>query len=199
MGQSSRVNEPINYYQYVHENSIKSDIKLVLRNKVINAHKQVLGLKNAVFKKAFTSHPELEEIDILDFDSDVVKIFINFLYTGRLLRILDDRVTEELFQLAIKYSDLTLKNVCEKKLIETLKAKNAVRRLSLFRDLKKTNLIKATNIFIAKNYNNVKVQPDFKQVLEDKDAINGIFDIFGKFIFSIIFSKINLCRFWFSF
>lgn len=184
MDQVSRQDEPTNYYQYVFENSIKSDIEIVLKDKVIKAHKEVLGKQNPVFLDKFISQPALNKIEILDLNPNAVEIFIHYLYTGKLSH---SNVSVELFRVAHKYLDLNLKNACREKFVKTLTTGNAVQRLLYFLDREEANLTKETSIFIAKNFNDIKSRADFNQVLEKIEAITSIFDTFGKLYFLIIF------------
>lgn len=167
-----------NYYDYVYDNKIKSDIDIVVKNNVIKAHKEVLGKQNPVFLDKFMSQPtRLKKIEILDFDADAVQVFIEFLYTGK---ISDESITEQLFLVAHKYLSSNLKNICRKKLVKSLSIENGVSRFLAFFQCEDEYLMKKTSHFLTKNYNDVKTQANFQQVLENDPAINLIFDAFGK-------------------
>lgn len=174
-------NQLKNYYEYVFKNSIKSDFEIVLHDKVIKVHKEVLGQQNPVFLDKFISHPQLNKFEIRNFDSNAVGIFINYLYTGKLF---DGDVSEELFLVAHKFMDLNLKNTCREKFVKTLAVENAAKRLLFFLDHDEAKLVQEASIFVAKNFNEIKLRCDFKQILEKKEAISAIFNVFGKFLIS---------------
>lgn len=167
-----------NYYEYVYSNNIKSDIEIVVKNKVIQAHKEILGLQNPVFMNKFLSQPNLTKIEIPDLDADAVQIFIDYLYTGKLC---DKDISEELFLVADKYSCPTLKNFCREKIKENWNVKTATGRL-----LVHFNCAEEGSVFIAKNFNDVKMHSDLKQVFENEVATNAIFKAFGKFTLSYL-------------
>lgn len=165
-----------NYYEYVYTNKMKPDIVLVVKNKVIKAHKQVLGSQNPIFMDTFLSQPNLTKIEISDLDVDAVQSFIDYLYTGKLS--LRD-VTEKLFLVAHKYSSSTLKNICLEKLSKNLTIENAVGRLLTFVKCDEKHLSKEASIFIAKNFNDVKNR---QLVFQNKETSDAIFDAFGNFL-----------------
>lgn len=167
-----------NYYEYVYKNSIKFDIKIVLKDdKVLKAHKEILASQNPVFLDEFLSEPDLEMIEIVDLDPEAVEVFINFLYTGK---VPDGNVNEELFLVAYRYLNPNLKNVCRKKLGQDLTVKNAVGRFLLFFNCNEKKLIKEASMFLAMNFNDVKMYSDFDEVFKNKEAAAVIFDAFGK-------------------
>lgn len=173
-----QIKETKNYHEYVFQNSIKSDIEIVIENKTVKAHKQVLGQQNPVFLDQFLSQSELDKIEIMDLDPNAIEIFINYLYTGQ---IFEGNITEDLLLVAHKYMDPILKNVCREKLGETLNFKNAAARFLAFLECKEKHLIQKTSLFLANNYNDVKLQLGFKKVLEKPDAITAVFDVFGEY------------------
>lgn len=165
---------PINYYEIVAKNEINPDVEIVVRNKVIKAHKQVLGTQNPIFLDKFLSQPDLARIEILDLDPTAVEVFIHYLYTGK---ISDDSLNDDLFRVAHRYVDPNLKNLCRGWLGKNLTTQNVVKRLLTFQDLGEENWTKETVNFLIQNFNDVKTQPGFMDVFKQR----AIFDIFGKF------------------
>lgn len=158
------------------EKKIKSDFEIVIRSKTIKAHKIVLGVENSVFSDHFLSHPEVNKLEILDLHPNAVEVFIDYLYTGK---ITEGDITEDLLLVAHKYSDSSLKRTCREKLSNTLTIENAPKRLLIFLECEENKLIEEASFLLAKNYNAVKNQFDFKRVLEKPNAISAIFDVFG--------------------
>lgn len=150
----------------------------MLKNKVIHAHKEILGRKNAVFLDIFLSQPLLNRLKIEDLDSNAVENFINYLYNGT---ISNDDLNEQLYMVADKYLDPIIKDMCRKKFAKTLSIENVSERLAFFFHYDEIELMKQAKIFIARNYNDIKTRPNFNQVLEnEKTIIYSIFDLFGK-------------------
>lgn len=186
MDQSSE-KQPTNYYEQVYKNSIKSDIQFILRDrdedrahdKVVKAHKQILGPLNPVLLDTFISQPEQTKIEIYDLDPEAFQNFIDFLYTGK---ISDEDITEELFMVAHKYVDPTLKKLCRQKLGQNLSIENAASRLLTFFNCKEKKLIKTTCIFLARNYIDVKHRANFKEIIERYEVIDTLFKTFGNFL-----------------
>lgn len=176
-----------NYYEHVYKNSMKFDIDIVVKGKVIKAHKEVLASQNTIFLDEFLSQPNLERIEIVDLDPEAVEIFIRYLYTGK---IADGTISEELFLVAHRYVDPNLKHICRKELGQRLTLKNATGRFLAFLKCKEKNLINEGSIFLAKNFNDTKIYSDFDKVFENEEATDVIFESFDKHFY--VFFKINM-------
>lgn len=151
----------------------------MLKNKVIHAHKEILSTKNSVFLDKFLSQPSLNKIKIEDLDSNAVENFINYFYNGS---ISDDDLNEQLYMVAEEYLDPIIKNMCRQKFGKTLSIENVFERLTFFFHHNETELMKKAKVYIARNYNYLKIRPDFNQILENQETtINDIYDLFGKF------------------
>lgn len=167
-----------NYYEYVFDNKLKFDLKIFVKNKIIKAHKKVLGCKNPVFLDKFISQPELDQIEIVDLDPNAVETFIHYLYTGHFY---NKNVDEELLKVAHRYMDPNLKNVCRENLGQNFSFENIVGRFFTFMECSEEKLLKEACIFLAKNFNDVKIMPEFKLVLGNQLARDAVFNVFGIF------------------
>lgn len=176
--QFSENRKTINYYEYAVKRSLKTDIEIVVKDKVIQAHKQILGLRSPIFLDKFTSQPDLTTIEITDLDPTSFRVFVDYLYTGE---IAHDNVTEDLFLVARRYLDPTLINICRKRLGENLTMENVVMRLTTFFDCDEEKLVNKACMFVATNYNDVKIRPEFKLVLKRPKVHLAIVDVFGKY------------------
>lgn len=107
-----------------------------------------------------------------------MEVFIDYLYTGK---ISEGNITENLFLVAHRYMDPTLKNVYREKPSKSLSVRNAARRFSVFLECQEDILIEETGSFVVKNFNDTKIQLNFKLVLENSKAISAVFDILGNF------------------
>lgn len=176
MDQSEAKETPLNYFDYVLKNSVQPDIEFVIKNEIIKAHKLILGKENVTFMTQFMSQPELNRIEFLDLDPLAFRIFINYLYTGK---VSVENVTEDLLLVARKFSDPCLINFCLEKISQTLNKENASKRLLHFVEFKENQLLKETIMFVAKNFNDVKASVGFEQILENPTIFDLIFDSFG--------------------
>lgn len=189
MEQTLEIKKTKNYYDHVFENCLISDIEIVMKNKTLKVHKQILGKQNSVFLNQILSQPKQKKIEILDLDPIALEVFINYLYTGK---ISARNITAELLLVAHRYMDSTLGDVCRERLSKSLSVKNAARRLLTFLKCRENNLFEETCWFVAENFNDVKNQLGFKKVLENSKAISALLDIFGNFLFKFIKFEDNL-------
>ena len=121
----------------------------------IPVHKFILQLRSPIFKAMLSStmkESTSSEIIISDFDHDVVKEFITFLY----LDTCDTRAlgAKSLLAIAHKYEVKGLMQACELDLIKMLSISNVV-ELLIFADLYESNELKIKALTFIKN--NLKV------------------------------------------
>ena len=124
----------------------------------IPVHKLILQLRSPVFKTMLSStmkESTLNEIIISDFDHDVVKEFIRFLYLDKC----DTRALEakSLLAIAHKYEVKGLIQACELDLIKVLSISNVV-ELLIFADLYEANELKNTALKFIKTNSKVLIK-----------------------------------------
>ncbi|XP_059221204.1 protein roadkill-like [Stomoxys calcitrans] len=110
-----------------------SDITLVAKGIEIKAHKFILSLRSDVFAAMF-EHKSMKEnstncVDIEDFEANVIREMLSFMYTGKLGPKLDWTLAKNLYAAADKYNVKQLKAECEKFLMSDLGIQTAVRTL----------------------------------------------------------------------
>jgi speckle-type POZ protein len=126
-----------------------SDITILTNSNVrFSAHKLILGVRSPVFQAMLSSNlleATSNEILIIDFSPDVIRLFIQFIYTDMCSTPdLQDNVTE-LYKMADKYQVNSLKNMCEKRMISSLTVSNVVEIL-LFADYHSVDFVKMSAI-----------------------------------------------------
>lgn len=134
----------------------------------IPAHKFILSLRSPVFKAMFQadmSEAATSEVLIQDFNADVMKEFVRFLYTDRCERPALEKYAEQLLAAACKYQVPGLETLCENHLCASLGVSNVVSVLYLA-DLYNALQLKARALhFIAHNAKEVVQADGFFQSL----------------------------------
>ncbi|XP_023318662.1 speckle-type POZ protein B-like [Trichogramma pretiosum] len=105
-----------------------SDVKLIVEEQEIPAHKIVLSAASPVFRAMFT-HDMLENeensVKITDVSANIVTEMLRFIYTGQMDATETDTIIE-LLAVSDKYQIDSLKNKCGKMLCDDLSTENAI-------------------------------------------------------------------------
>ena len=119
-----------------------SDIVVKCGSEEFDCHKAILACQSSYFKAMFASgmkENRVSEIDITDFDGNVIASMLKFMYSGKVEDL--DNQAKELLVAADKYDVAALKEMCERALAKTVKIENAV-ELLIFADLFNANLLR---------------------------------------------------------
>ena len=158
-----------------------ADVKIKVDDEIINAHKIILSFRNEVFRNMQESNmleSNTNIIEIKDFDTKTVKLFLKYLYTSEL-----DEITEDLLRIADKYVDQKLKKICQDELCKNINVENVVSRLLIAIQCNCENLKNKSSIFIAQNFDKVRERPEF--------ALTQI-DLYNEALLKIISGFISL-------
>ncbi|CRK97253.1 CLUMA_CG010649, isoform A [Clunio marinus] len=107
-----------------------SDITIISDTEKFKAHKIVLAMQSSVFTSIFEDiekYQKLNEIQMKEINSDVVKIFLKFLYTGEFQeeeeaeKRIKFSTNLKIYHLACNYHVSFLKDIVEEMIIENLK------------------------------------------------------------------------------
>ena len=104
-----------------------SDIKILCGAETFNAHKAILAGQSDVFKRMLTSDmAEVKSgiITVTDMTSDVIKILLRYMYTGKVGHELDDDSLLDIIYGAEKYGLNDLKDYCFRKLLACINEEN---------------------------------------------------------------------------
>ncbi|KAF8777731.1 TD and POZ domain-containing protein 3 [Argiope bruennichi] len=104
-----------------------TDLNIGTRKKTCSAHKAILRARSSKLYEMLKDNPE--SIEILNFKDDVVRRFLEFLYTDN-VEDLFWPVTIELYQMAAVYKVDLLRQICVKFLKKNLNFKNVSELLS---------------------------------------------------------------------
>lgn len=105
-----------------------SDFKLVFNdNKEQKVHKSILSAASRYFDLMFNSTMEeaRNNFCIVEFDFEIIQLFLRFLYAGILPENLVD-IAIQLFEVADYYKVENLKEICKRKIYDSLNIENAV-------------------------------------------------------------------------
>lgn len=151
-----------------------SDVKLIIGDKELNVHKNVLAARSRVFAAMF-DHPMKEQqenkVEIEDIDYDVMQQILHFIYTGKVNVEKAIPLYSDLLIAADKYELDGLKLLCEDSLIVKLSLRNVGTLLNLADRHKADELKKAAMKFIA---NHSKVLADSKKFKADMTALSPL-------------------------
>jgi len=149
-----------------------ADVALSTETKTFMAHKAVLGARSTVFQAMFNTpmkESTQNSVDIPDFDEDVVKAMLEYIYTGETSDL--NEKAGELMQIAEKYDLNGLKEDCELAIAHSLTVDNAAEVLVLSHLHNAENLkIKAID-FINRNKEDVKKTNSFKEAAHTHAAV----------------------------
>ena len=154
------------------DNQKFSDVTLSVNGTEFQAHKNILAARSPVFAAMFEHDMEEKQsgkVEIHDFDGDVIKEMLLFIYTGKVLNL--DKMADELLAAADKYQLDRLKAMCEKTLLNNLSIENASELLVLS-DLHNAEQLKAQTIkFINENGTGVIETEGFKNMVKTKPCL----------------------------
>ncbi|KAK0083980.1 hypothetical protein PV325_007823 [Microctonus aethiopoides] len=105
------------------------DMVIVIGEKEIPVHKIVLAAYSPVFLamfKAGMTESVNKRIIVTDIEVDIMKKVIDFMYTGVIHPVPDIDVLISILEVADKYEIMTLKKLCDQKLLEKITLKNVL-------------------------------------------------------------------------
>lgn len=153
------------------------DIKFIVGDQVIMAHKAVLAAQSPVFKSMLTLDTKEKRdnaVEIDDVDFEVFNAFVKFIYT----EVIDDvgKFGMDLLMLTDKYDMQDLKSKCQNFLSESITEVNAVDYL-IFADTHKCVTLKSNAITFVKFM--LRKCEGFERLYKHEQLMNSIFDHFA--------------------
>ncbi|KAJ8680748.1 hypothetical protein QAD02_016535 [Eretmocerus hayati] len=148
-----------------------SDIKVIVNNEIIHAHKVILMSSSDVLAAMF-EHDTIESkeniIKIDDIEKDVMIELMRFIYTGQVCNM--ERIVEELLVAADKYAIDDLKVKCSKYLCRVLSYENVLRLMSFANHYNVHDLLEqAFDFFITHKKNVVRIH-NFEDMLDNVES-----------------------------
>lgn len=139
------------------------------------AHKAILAARSEVFATMF-SHNMLEStknaIELKDIDSDVLKEFLIYIYTGECPRI--EELAGSLLYHAEKYKLGHLKALCEEQLSYDLQVDNAARILLLADACNAEQLKRNALLYVNEHGDEVEHTKDWEEVQKSIDLLRDL-------------------------
>ncbi|XP_057318321.1 uncharacterized protein LOC130663218 [Microplitis mediator] len=109
-----------------------SDAFLIVGDKKIPVHKNLLMNQSNVFREMLTCHQtnnRNNEVNITDMDPDILEKLLEFIYTDNVTNL--DEVDGRLYEVADKYQLPALKEFCEESFCKNVNVENAIKCLVL--------------------------------------------------------------------
>ncbi|KAI1308962.1 Speckle-type POZ protein [Halotydeus destructor] len=135
--------------------ALQAEIRVVCKGgQVVPAHQFILMARSPVFRAMFSMQSvesKSKTISIRDYDSDTVKVFLQFLNTDQVSNL--DEHAQELFIMADKYQVPLLKATCEDYIAKHVTRDNTALLLAMLQSIPSITITKAVFQFL---------NPDFK-------------------------------------
>lgn len=143
-----------------------ADVVIVVGEREIKAHKNILAVRSPVFAAMFDSDMEesaQNRVTITDLDYEVVEQMLRYMYTGQAPKL--KSMADQLLVAADKYSLDSLRVMCEQTLCATLSVDTAVKLLALADLYNADQLKEHTARFIDANIAEVRKTAAWKNMI----------------------------------
>ena len=160
-------------------NETLSDITLIIGDKLIKAHKNILAIRSPVFSEIFDGKSNINELEIHGIRFEIVQSLLFFMYTGR-VQDLDLITSLDLLVAADKYRLQGLKIKCQEILLQNLSTENAIDQL-IFSQSCNANLLKSSAINLIVDHFSNFGGDDFRKIINsDSELLVEILEKFNK-------------------
>ncbi|XP_057318343.1 speckle-type POZ protein-like [Microplitis mediator] len=154
-------------YTELYNTKMGFDTIINVDDKEFQAHKIILMTRSPVLAAMF-SHDMIEKkenkISIPDISSGIFEMVLKYIYTDEVTDL--DLYADDLLEAADKYQLLSLKNICQESLSESLDLENALYSMNLADRHSAKELLDFTMRFMASNIRNFIETQDFKNLEE---------------------------------
>jgi len=147
-----------------------ADVEIECDGEIFNCHQLILSIRSDVFRAMFQAdmaEKRTKKVTIKDFDSDVVREMLHFIYTGVTNEDVLKEKSGELLYLAEKYQLDVLKNICEDKLCSTLEISNSIEYLVLGDMHRADKLRRMALKMIARNMTTLFATEDYQDLVKN--------------------------------
>jgi len=158
-----------------------SDISIACKDgNTLPVHKFILSAFSPIFRAMFSHDNFIENLEgsitIDDFEPNIVKAFVSFLYTQN---VPYNSNYEKLFLIADKYKVKSLGKHCLKVLMKDITTKNACRllmRMKEFDMLSEKELVNPVIGFLYRHLSQCRLEPEYKGIRADAELLGLILD-----------------------
>ena len=161
------------FYNLYHQD-ILTDYTLICAGESLKVHKAVLAARSEYWQALLTSgmvEAVEDSSEVLDVNLPTLRLFLEFVYTGRVAGKLEPKQMELLLEAADFYGVFSLKEQCEEGLIASLEASNLMDRLVLADTFSASNLRRVAKQMLVQNMDWLVQMSDWKKKLEERVAL----------------------------
>ena len=142
-----------------------SDVLVECDGQAFKCHQVILSARSPVFMAMFQAgmkESKTKSVTIRDYNPEVVKEMLHFIYTGSLTDEISEEMAKDLLRAANQYHLDLLKGVCEEKLCSTLALGNSLEYLVLGDLHHASNLKAKALILVVTNMTDIVNTEDYK-------------------------------------
>ena len=163
-----------NQFYNLYQQDILTDYTLICAGESLKVHKAVLAARSEYWQALLTSgmvEAVKDSSEVLAVNLPTLRLFLEFVYTGRVAGKLEPKQMELLLQAADFYGVFSLKEQCEEGLIASLEASNLMDRLVLADTFSASNLRRVAKQMLVQNMDWLVQMSDWKKKLEERVAL----------------------------
>ena len=160
-----------NQFYNLYQQDILTDYTLICAGESLKVHKAVLAARSEYWQALLTSgmvEAVKDSSEVLAVNLPTLRLFLEFVYTGRVAGKLEPKQMELLLQAADFYGVFSLKEQCEEGLIASLEASNLMDRLVLADTFSASNLRRVAKQMLVQNMDWLVQMSDWKKKLEER-------------------------------
>lgn len=170
---SLRLREFDKFQYLIYNHNSFSDVKILVEDETVNAHKCILAKSSPVFLAMFNSEMKEKQESTLvieDIKYDIFMLMLRYMYAGK-VNYIDIAIGDQLLAAADKYLMEGLKFMCGRALCDILSVGNAVECLKIA-DRYQVEYLKAKAVeFIVSHAADFVNKPEFKLLTEVPDVL----------------------------
>jgi len=163
-----------NQFYQLYKQDILTDYTLTCAGEQLKVHRAVLAARSEYWKALLTSgmvEAVKDSSEVLAVSLPTLRLFLEFVYTGKVAEKLEPRQMELLLEAADFYGVYSLKEQCEEGLIASLEPSNLMDRLVLGDTYSAGNLRRVAKQMLVQNMDWLVQMPDWKKKLEERVAL----------------------------
>lgn len=157
----------------LYSSQLHSDLILKVGDESLQVHKAILCARSPVFT-TMLSYDMKEKLNscivISDFDPQVVKLMVSFMYSGK-LDCTDPEVVMQLYHASVMYGLQDLRKVCAKLMVSSLSVSTVVDMLRLGEMYQDEELTKNGEIFFQTNSSKVLENSKWQSLCDEKPIL----------------------------
>lgn len=138
-----------------------SDVKIRLKDRVINAHKLILSARSDLWAESIATNNK-NELDWSDIDVEVAEKILQWLYTND-IQLINDELTLKIIRKAHEFKLSSLVERCETILVNHVDIQNCVKFYSVAEEISAINLREYCSGLISAHWNDL-MPADFESM-----------------------------------